>query len=195
MTELPKIGGKPKFSVPFYGCDFFSKDLLSIRVRAVHRTVSQETPLLQCDGMTGLLVVQGSGWATVNGVSYRLSPGRFLMLGMFQYYAIRADAGSELELYESYLNGDACLYIMACPYYHLTRFDLPRAPTCLDFTEEEERGIRRLMQQMVDSCIPGTFQRSQVSFTLALKLFGMVYAKRASMESAMDDGGESPSLS
>lgn len=168
---------RPKFSSPFYGCDYFTRNVLPVQITAGRRTVSSEVPPSQHNDIVCLLVMSGSGRLFINAREYSVGRGSVFMLGPFHNYSILPDSDSKIELYEVHLNNGAYLYLIACPYYKISSMDIPREPVFLRYNETETVYLDGLMQQLTKCCQPGNFRRAQTSFLLALKLYGIMSAK------------------
>ncbi len=163
---------KEKFSMPFSGSDYFSKNVLPFSLRAVSRRVYQDAPMRQHDDTVVIFVRGGTGKLEANAVEYKLERACIACISPFHNYAIRPEGEKGLDVLECHFNSGAYLYIMACPYYRTESFELTREPYITELQESDALWTQELMEEIVASCGASGNRSGSDSFFLILKLMG-----------------------
>lgn len=108
--------------------NYFINNVLPNNIQARERRVSSPTPYTHNRDQTFILVKNGTGTLTVNGVDYALRPATLVSLGPFHRYRYIPGKGQTLELAESRMNSGTYMYLTANPYFRLNKLEVPSEP-------------------------------------------------------------------
>ena len=164
---------KRKYSSPYFGRDYFSRDILPHSIYAGHKTIRQSIPYRRHDEIVFLLIRDGEGTVTVNGHVYPVRRGSLFCFSPHHFHKIDVEKGHSLEVCECHMNTGLYLYVTACPYYPV-RSDVPAPPVFASLDAAGADRTDRLMEDISAQCDKGPVSENQVLYFLLMKLFGIL---------------------
>lgn len=153
---------------------FNAKALPKAPVFGDMKSISSPTPHIQNENILFLLVRSGSGIMIINQWEVELKRGVCACIGPFHNYTIIPNEGSILEISHVTVSNETYLYILSCPYMHVSEFLINDKPAISMFSEQDTRDAESLFDRFgLFDTSERNYYDSKLGFLAMMYLMGM----------------------